>query len=95
MDIFKTLALKGARIVIKELLETGSIRYTELQEAVGSPSTTNLALFRLLEEGLIRKQVLNEPYRPVAYSLTKQGRKIAKFMEQIESVSRKENKPIQ
>ena len=94
MDIFGILALKGSRIVIRRLAEKESLRYSELQQAIGSPSTTNLALLRLVGGGLVKKEVLNEPYRPVLYSLTPEGKRVAKLMVKLADQSRKASERI-
>jgi DNA-binding HxlR family transcriptional regulator len=36
------------------------------------------------ELGLVDKRALTEPYRPVAYTLTPRGKKIAALVEEIE-----------
>jgi len=85
MDIFEIVGLRGSRIILRELSQKGSMRYSELQAAVGSPSTTNLALGKLQEGSLIKRKVLDEPYRPVVYRLTNAGRKIASLVKELEN----------
>jgi len=72
---------------MRELSQRGSMRYSELQEAVGSPSTTNLALQKLKEGSLVKRTVLDEPYRPVAYGLTDLGKKVAALLVELENAS--------
>ena len=38
------------------------------------------------ELGLVEKKALTEPYRPVAYSLTETGKKLAKIAQQLEAI---------
>lgn len=87
MDIFEIIGLRGSRVILKELTRKDSMRYSELQAAVESPSTTNLALEKLREGSLIRRKVLDEPYRPVAYSLTGLGLKVASLITDLENVA--------
>lgn len=94
MDIFEVVGLRGSRIILKELSQKGSMRYSELQEVVGSPSTTNLALEKLRGGSLIKRKVLDKPYRPVAYSLTDLGKKVASLLKELENaVSREDARP--
>jgi DNA-binding HxlR family transcriptional regulator len=37
--------------------------------------------------GVVKREVLNEPYRPVAYSLTDRGRKLAGLLIELENLS--------
>jgi DNA-binding HxlR family transcriptional regulator len=86
-DIFEIIGLKGSRIILRELSRKGNMRYSELQEVVGSPSTTNLALQKLKDGSLVKRTVLDEPYRPVAYNLTDFGKKVAALLVELESAS--------
>ena len=89
MDVFDVVGLKCSRIIMRELSRKETLRYSELQEAVGSPSTTNLALDKLRRSSLVSRRVLDEPYRPVAYSLTEAGRKVAALVKEMENVTAK------
>ena len=86
MDVFEVIGLRGSRIILRELSRKDAMRYSDLQGAVGSPSTTNLALDKLRRSSLVTRKVLDEPYRPVAYSLTESGKRVAALVREIEQV---------
>lgn len=87
MDVFELLALRGTRKVLKALASDKRLRYSDLVKVVGFSTTTSRALKRMEAMGLVEKQVLNEPYRPVAYWLTAKGKKLATAIYEIESVA--------
>ena len=87
MSIFELLALKGARIIVTELSKKDEVRYSELVEAVGHSTTTSRALNMMEKLGYIKREVLQEKYRPVVYSLTPKGRRldeVVKTLKQFE-----------
>ena len=81
MSVFDLLALKGARIVLSELSKKDEARYSELVEAVGHSTTTSRALNMMEKLGYIKREVLQEKYRPVVYSLTSRGRELSEVVE--------------
>ncbi|MCS7386821.1 MAG: winged helix-turn-helix transcriptional regulator [archaeon GB-1867-005] len=83
MDIFKLLALKGASKILIALYENDLLIYSQLVEIVGYSTTTNRAIKKLIEFRLIKRRVLDERYRPVAYSLTETGRKLSEIIMQL------------
>ncbi len=86
MDIFELLALRGTRIVLKELSKNKRMRYSDLVDAVGYSTTTTRALKAMEKEEVVGKEVLNEPYRPVVYFLTKRGERLASMAEELQKV---------
>jgi DNA-binding HxlR family transcriptional regulator len=40
----------------------------------------------LEKHSIVKKEVLNEPYRPVSYSLADKGRKLATLVKDLESL---------
>lgn len=62
------------------------MRYSELVKIVGFSTTTTRALKAMEAAKLVRKEVLNEPYRPVAYWLTERGRKLSQMVAEIEKL---------
>ncbi len=86
MDVFEILRLRGTRKILDELGEKGAVKYSELVQAVGFSTTTTRSLKRMQQLGIVEKKVLAEPYRPVAYSLTKKGERLAKIVKKLEAL---------
>ena len=86
MDVFQVLSLKGTRTILEVLRTNDRMRYSELVKSVGFSTTTTRALKAMETAKLVRKEVLNEPYRPVAYSLTDKGKKLAQMVTEIEKL---------
>lgn len=84
MDVFELLGLRGTKKILDELTVKDSVRYSELVRAVGFSTTTTRALKAMEWMGLVEKKVLAEPYRPVIYSLTKKGKRLAEISKQLE-----------
>ncbi len=82
VNIFNVLALKGTSKILRNLLK-GDLTYSELSNAVGHSATTSRALKALLKLGVIERRVLNERYRPVLYSLTENGKKLAEIVNML------------
>ena len=83
MSVFKLLALKGARIILIELSKKDEVRYSGLVEAVGHSTTTSRALNMMEKLDYIKREVLQEKYRPVVYSLTPRGRELAMIVKSL------------
>ena len=86
MDAFEVLALKGTRKVLELLGAKDRMRYSELVSAIGFSTTTTRALKAMEAARLVDRKVLDEPYRPVAYSLTEKGRKLSQLAAEIEKL---------
>ena len=86
MDAFDVLALKGTRKVLELLKAKDQMRYSELVNVVGFSTTTSRALKAMEAAKLVEREVLDEPYRPVAYSLTEKGRKLSQLAAEIEKL---------
>lgn len=80
MDIFTLLALKGTRIILLELRHKHKIKYSNLVKAVGHSTTTSRALNNMENLNIVSKEVLQEKYRPVTYSLTPKGEELAEIL---------------
>ncbi|MFH1773715.1 MAG: winged helix-turn-helix transcriptional regulator [Methanobacteriota archaeon] len=80
--IFKLLAQKGA-VEILENLEGKAMKYKEIEEIVGNPSTTSRRLSSLEEFGAVKRKVSSEKYRPVYYALTKEGKELLSIVREI------------
>ncbi len=76
----------SAEKILGALAKQEKMRYTELSGLVGHTTTTSRALKAMESSGLIKRQVLDEPYRPVSYSLTERGRKLKDLVTQIEKL---------
>lgn len=86
LDAFEVLALKGTRKVLELLKAKDQMRYSELVNAIGFSTTTSRALKAMERAKLVDREVLDEPYRPVAYSLTEKGRKLSQLAAEIEKL---------
>jgi DNA-binding HxlR family transcriptional regulator len=86
MDIIGVLCLRGTKKILLGMEKAGKMRYSEIVKIVGYSSTTTRALKNMEKHSIVRKEVLNEPYRPVSYSLTDKGRKLATLVKDLESL---------
>jgi len=86
MDVFELLRLRGTRKILEELGEKGGVNYSELVRVVGFSTTTTRALKRMEEFGIVEKRVLAKPYRPVEYSLTEKGKRLAEIVKKIDAL---------
>ena len=86
MDIIHTLALRGTKKILLTLEKPGKMRYSDIVKVVGYSTTTTRALKSMERHGIVKKEVLNEPYRPVSYSLTDKGRKLVAFLKELEDL---------
>jgi DNA-binding HxlR family transcriptional regulator len=77
MDIVELLSLRATRKILNELQEKGAARYSELVKVVGHSTMTTRALKRMEQLRIVRRRVLDEPHRPVEYSLTENGERLA------------------
>jgi len=89
LDIFNLLALKGTRKILTKLYSLGEVRYSDLVSAVGHSTTTTRSLNYLQNFGLVKRRVLAEKYRPVVYSLTEKGEKLAKIVLELQEFEKK------
>lgn len=80
--IFKLLAQRGV-VEILTNLENKSLKYKEIEEIVGNPSTTSRRLSGLEELGAVERKVSSEKYRPVYYALTKEGKELLSMVREI------------
>jgi DNA-binding HxlR family transcriptional regulator len=67
--------------------KTGKMKYSEIVKVVGYSTTTTRSLKSMEKFGIVKREILDEPYRPVTYSLTEKGKKLAGLMTEIESLS--------
>ena len=86
MDIIELLALRGTRKILVNLEKAGKVRYSEIVTVVGYSTTTTRSLKAMEKLGVVKREVLNEPYRPVAYSLTEKGKKLTGILKDLESL---------
>lgn len=87
MDIIGILALRGTRKILLGMEKAGKLKYSEIVKIVGYSTTTTRSLKSMEQLGVVKREVLDEPYRPVAYSLTDKGRKLAGLLKQLESLT--------
>jgi DNA-binding HxlR family transcriptional regulator len=82
----EVLCLKGTAKILAALRKKEGMSFSELAEIVGFSSTATRALKAMEQDKLVARQVLDKPYRPVIYSLTERGRKLANLLSQIEDI---------
>ncbi len=82
-EIFKILGKKGV-IKILDCIVVKRRKYGEIEDILGNPSTTTRHLKILEKNGIVRREVHMEKYRPVYYYLTEKGKKIHKLVKEIQ-----------
>lgn len=60
------------------------LKYKEIEEIVGNPSTASRSLLELETMGIVKRRVSAEKYRPVYYALTEDGKKLLSLVREIE-----------
>jgi len=85
LDIFKVLALVGTAKILDALSE-GPMKYSEIVKVVGLSTNATRSLKALQSYNLVKRRVVNEPYRPVEYSLTESGAKLQQILNSIRKV---------
>mgnify|MGYP000055855744 CR=1 FL=1 len=83
LNIFQLLALKGTTKIILALSRGSELTYSQLVSLVGQPATTSRALKLLTDLNLVKRRVVDAKYRPVMYSLTDIGIKLADLIEKL------------
>ena len=86
MDIIRLLALRGTKKILLSMEKVGRMKYSEIVKVVGYSTTTTRSLKNMEKLGIVRRELLNEPYRPVAYSLTDKGRKLNSILKELENL---------
>jgi DNA-binding HxlR family transcriptional regulator len=86
MDIIELLALRGTRKILLSLEKVTKLHYSQIQKLVGYSTTTTRALKAMEKLAIVKREVLNEPYRPVAYSLTEKGKKLTGLLRELENL---------
>ena len=89
MDILKAISKKGAREILLNLKQRGELTYTEIEALISNPRTTSRRLNELCEIGIIKRKVLSDKYRSVAYSLTPKGEEVLKILTMVEEIQGK------
>ena len=80
----KFLAKRGTREILHALVDKKRMKFTELKELIGSPTTASQRLQELTGLGLIKRDVQADQYRTVIYSLTGKGIRIVKLVKELE-----------
>jgi DNA-binding HxlR family transcriptional regulator len=86
MDIIQLLALKGTQKILLSIEKAGRMKYSEIVKVVGFSTTATRSLKSMEKLGIARREVLDEPYRPVAYSLTEKGKKLLSLLKDLEAL---------
>ena len=86
MDVIRLLALRGTKKILLGMEKAGRMKYSEIVKVVGYSTTTTRSLKNMEKLGVVKRELLNEPYRPVAYSLTEKGRKLTNILKDLENL---------
>lgn len=86
MELIEVVALKGTRRILVALTHKEKMNFSELARIVGFSTTTTRSLKAMEAHLLVTKEVLNEPYRPVAYSLTDRGKRVANLLAELDKI---------
>jgi DNA-binding HxlR family transcriptional regulator len=86
LGALEVLSLKGSAKILSVLRKQERMNYSELAKIVGFATTTTRALKALEEGKFVTREVLNKPYRPVAYSLTEKGRQLSEIALELEKL---------
>ena len=82
--IFRVLGRKGVIDILERLDKRGEgLKYKEIEEVVGNPSTATRNLMELEAFGIVERKVSSEKYRPVYYLLTDEGRELLSMVREI------------
>jgi DNA-binding HxlR family transcriptional regulator len=82
--IFRVLGRKGVIEILENLdRRGGGLKYKEIEEVVGNPSTASRNLTELEAFGIVKRKVSSEKYRPVYYLLTDEGRELLSAVREI------------
>lgn len=82
-DFIKILGKRGVVKILENLDKKKEMKYKEIENIVGNPSTTARRLADLEKLGIIKRKVSEEKYRPVYYSLTDKGRDLALMVREL------------
>lgn len=78
------LGRKGVISIMEKLEGKGEgLRYKEIEEMVGNPSTASRNLLELEVLGILKRRVSSEKYRPVYYALTEDGKELLSIVREI------------
>lgn len=78
------LGRKGIIEIMENLEKKGEgLKYKEIEEMVGNPSTASRNLMELETYGIVKRRVSAEKYRPVYYALTDDGKKLLSLVREI------------
>ena len=80
-----TLTKRGTMRILYALAEgRKAMNFTEFKSLVGSPTTTSHCLRSLVHAGLLNKEIQDDRYRSVKYSLTEKGTQVAELVRELE-----------
>jgi DNA-binding HxlR family transcriptional regulator len=84
LSAIEVLSLRGSAKILLALRKQDSMNYSELAKIVGFETTATRALKALEAGKYLTREVLNKPYRPVAYSLTERGKRLSEIVVELE-----------
>ena len=80
--MLKTLA-QSRSVEILLALQRKALKFAEIVEIAGNPTTAMRRVTDLQRVGLISRRVLQDKKRSVEYSLTKKGISVVEFLERL------------
>ena len=86
MPLLKVISKKDSDRFLLALLENGEMNFGRLAEMTEYPANASRVLKELSNEGLLRRQVLQDERRSVIYSLTPKGKKVALLLMKLKEL---------
>ncbi len=76
---------KWSKEILFELMREGVMNFSEVRKMVGSPTTASKRLRELVDMGAVKREVQDDRFRSVSYSLTDKGERIAGLVKELEA----------
>ena len=87
-DIIRFIGKKWVLAILKEFEKEEIVRFNQLKQSFEITSTTLSTILKKLERNrIIKKKIRNEFPTRIDYSLTKKGKKIIKFIKELNTLS--------
>lgn len=82
----KIISRKGTREILEELDKKGNLSYRQIEDLIKNPRTTSQRLSELTKLKLIKRQVMQNQYRTVRYSLTTKGKNTINILKKLNHI---------
>ena len=91
-DIIRFIGKKWVLPILKELEKENIIRFNQLKQSFKITSATLSTILKKLERNrIIKKKIYNEFPTRIDYSVTEKGKKLIKFIKELENLSDNSN----